>query len=42
MWLVIYVMYGLTANVLGFQEKKKNNGDAWLCSTFEKLDTTLK
>ena len=22
-WLVIYVMYGLTANVLGFQEKKK-------------------
>ena len=22
-WLVIYVMYGLTTNVLGFQEKKK-------------------
>ena len=37
----IYVMYGFTTNVLGFQEKK-NNDDAWLCSTCEKLDTTLK
>ena len=41
-WLVIYVVYGFTKNLLGFQEKKKNNDDAWLCSTCEKLDTTLK
>ena len=40
MWVVIYVMYVFTTNVLGFQEK--NNNDAWLRSTCEKLDTTLK
>ena len=27
---------------VGIPREKKNNGDAWLFSTFEKLDTTLK